>query len=166
MADEARILLLCYGNPARADDGLGPALAREIEALGRPGITVEVNYQLSVEDSVEIGRYDTVLFVDAAVRGPEPFSFRSVQPGGRLAFSSHRLEPEFLMSLARDLFRARTSAYALGIRGYEFEHFGEELTPRALANLRSAVDFLRELLEKGDFKRAAGELREAGPTPC
>lgn len=162
----ATVLLLCYGNPARRDDGLGPALAREVEALRRPGVTVEVNYQLSVEDAVEIGRHDTVLFVDAAVRGPEPFSFRPVRPGGHLAFSSHRLEPEFLMSLARDLFSARASAYALGIRGYEFEGFGEGLSPRARDNLRAAVDFLRRLLERGDFKWAGTELVETGPAPC
>lgn len=162
----AKVLLLCYGNPARLDDGLGPALGREAEAGGWSGVTVEVNYQLSVEDAVEIGRHDTVLFVDAAVQGPEPFSFRPVRPAGRLAFTSHHLEPEFLIRLAQDLFSAQASAYAMGIRGYEFEGFGEELSPRAVANLRAAVGFLRRLLERDDFKGAGAQLVEASPTPC
>lgn len=166
MQSNPSILLLCYGNPARLDDGLGPGLAREIEALGRPEVAVETNYQLSVEDAVEISRYRTVLFVDAAVGGPEPFSFRRVEAGGQLSFTSHHVEPEFLMSLARDLFWARTNAYALGIRGYEFDGFGEVLSPGARSNLQEAVKFLESLLRSGEFEEAVCGQRESRERTC
>lgn len=44
-----RILLIGYGNPGRGDDGLGPALAAAIEAMELPGVTVEADYQLMVD---------------------------------------------------------------------------------------------------------------------
>ena len=46
-----KILLIGFGNPARADDGLGPALAEEIESKNIPDVTVETDYQLTIEDS-------------------------------------------------------------------------------------------------------------------
>ena len=49
-----RILLIGYGNPARVDDGLGPALAKAIEQLGLADITVETGYQLQVEDACQV----------------------------------------------------------------------------------------------------------------
>ena len=36
------MLLLGYGNPGRLDDGLGPALAAQVERLALPGVTVRV----------------------------------------------------------------------------------------------------------------------------
>ena len=44
------VLLYGYGNPGRLDDGLGPALARELAARHpAEGVTIETGYQLQVE---------------------------------------------------------------------------------------------------------------------
>ena len=50
------------------------------------------------------------------------------------------------MGLAEDLFDARREAYMLAIRGYSFEMFVEEMSPRARANMEKAIDFLISVL--------------------
>ncbi len=84
----ARVLLLGYGNPGRQDDGLGPAAAAEIEKLEWPGVTVCDNYQLVVEDAIEIAEHDVVWFVDAARTGAEPYEVRALSPAFDVAFTS------------------------------------------------------------------------------
>ena len=79
-ASPATVLVIGYGNPGRLDDGLGPALAEALAALELPGVTVEANYQLTVEDAAAVAEHDVVVFADASVNGPEPYSFQPVEP--------------------------------------------------------------------------------------
>ena len=81
-----RVLVLGYGNPGRQDDGLGPAAAAEIGKLDWPGVTACDNYQLVIEDAVEIAEHDVVWFVDAARSGAEPYEVRPL-----VARARHRL---------------------------------------------------------------------------
>jgi hydrogenase maturation protease len=154
-ARRARVLLLGIGNPARQDDGLGPALAARIEALGLAEVTVDANYQLSVEDAATVARYDAVIFADAAVEGPEPFYFRRLEPAGDASFSSHSVTPAAVLKLAREMFAGEADAFVLGIRGYAFEMFVETLTDRAAANLTAAVAWLAPVLRAGSWADAA-----------
>lgn len=143
-----RILLIGYGNPGRLDDGLGPALAAAMEDWRVEGLTVDADYQLTVEDADDVARHDIVIFADAAVNGQEPFYVEEVQPKEALSFSSHSVEPCVLLHMARTLFHASTRAYILGIRGYEFNEFGEGLSPRATANLEKAIAYMRQVVEE------------------
>lgn len=156
MKTRPRVLLLCYGNPARLDDGLGPAFARAIEACGIPDVTVETNYQLMLEDAVAISRHDLVIFVDACTEGEAPFSLVPVLPQDSVSFTTHEVKPGFLVKLAEELFPPGAPGYALGIRGYRFDNFGEELSPAAQANLEAAAEFVRELLTDNVFDRLEG----------
>ena len=142
-----KFLLIGYGNPGRLDDGLGPALAEAIESLDLPGVTVDSDYQLTVEDAAVVAEHDIVIFADASVDGDEPFFFKPIQPKATLSFSSHSVEPDALMALAIDLFQAKTKGYALGIRGYEFDEFEESLTPQAKENLQKAIQFIMPVLK-------------------
>jgi hydrogenase maturation protease len=160
------VLLFCYGNPSRMDDGLGPSFARAAEVWNQPGVDVDADYQLSLEDAVEVARYERVVFIDASVSGPEPFQFRQIDAGGQLPFTSHHVEPEFLMALARDLFQARTRAYLLAIRGYEFDDFGECLSPGASANLAAALEFMRRMLVAEDWDRVLFNQPASEARPC
>ena len=76
----AQLLVIGYGNPGRRDDGLGPAFADAIAELALPGVQVEVDYQLSVEDAAAAAAGERVLFVDADGAGREPFSVRRLAP--------------------------------------------------------------------------------------
>ncbi len=88
------VLVLGYGNPGRQDDGLGPAAAEAIAQLHVPGVRVEQNYLLNIEDAADAAEHDCVLFVDAAESGPEPYAVRKVVPADGMTFTSHIVKPE------------------------------------------------------------------------
>jgi hydrogenase maturation protease len=149
------VLLLGYGNPGRLDDGLGAALASQVELLALPGVTAQADYQLCLEDAEAAARHDVVIFADAATSGAEPFSFQRVSAASNLGFSTHALQPEAVLGLAQQLFGARTVGYTLAIRGYAFNEYEESLTGQARANLAAAVAFIRRLSEHGSFRELA-----------
>ena len=154
------VLLYGYGNPSRGDDGLGPALAAAIEDLAVPGINVDANYQLTVEDAAEMGRYSAVVFADAAAEGPSPFWFSRIDDSstGRLGWTSHSVTPVQVVALARDLFGSKVAAYALGIRGYSFGELGDGLSEQAKENLDKAVVFARKALVERHFETYVREF--------
>ena len=146
-----KTLLIGFGNPAREDDGIGPAVAKEIEKLEIKGLSVDSDYQLTIEDAAFVAEHDSVVFVDASVEGEEPFTFSHLSPKRSDSFSSHSVTPETVMGLAHDLFNAKTEGYLLGVRGYSFDMFTEKMTPGALENKRKAVEFLLPMLSAGSF---------------
>lgn len=154
-----KVLLIGYGNPGRLDDGLGPALAERFETKELIGVTVDADYQLLVEDAAAVAEHDVVIFADAAVTGREPFSFRRIEPAeGGVGFSSHSLEPPAVVALARDMFGSKARAFALGIRGYAFNEFGERLSERARDNLEAAAAFLEGVIGNGLYDDAADAI--------
>lgn len=148
-----KILLIGYGNPGRLDDGLGPVLAERIEKKNLPNVTVDADYQLMVEDSAAIAENDIVIFADAAVDGDGPFYFRPIAGKSQMSFSSHSAEPEQLVALAEKLFGAKTKCYILGIRGYEFNEFGQRLSKGAVANLEKAEEFITKAITGNNFEQ-------------
>ena len=152
-----KVLLIGFGNPGRLDDGLGPALAAQVERLGLPGVTVESDYQLCLEDAEAAARHDVVIFADADTSGDEPFSFRRIEPARSLSFSTHSLRPEAVLGLARQLFGARTEGYILGIRGYAFNEYDESLTAQGRANLAAALAFIERACRQGSFAQLAAD---------
>lgn len=155
------ILLLCYGNPAREDDGIGPALADRIERFSLAGVRVESSYQLCVEDAVGVAESRLVVFVDASVSGREPFSFQRIRPRSDDQFMSHSIEPGPLLGLTRDTLGRAPKSFLLTVRGYSFEMFKEGLTQRAEKNLDAALDFLIKLLRA---KTGSGEIEPVTPS--
>ncbi len=154
-------LVIGFGNPGRRDDGLGPRLADRLEAGGIPGVTVDADYQLTVEDAEAVARHEVVVFADASVKGSEPFYFHRIRARGTPGFSSHGVEPEEVLALAAALFDAQPEAYVLGIRGYEFNEFGEGLSKPAADNLDAAVAFIERVLRDGAC--AGAECGDTGP---
>ena len=140
---QRRVLVLGYGNPGRQDDGLGPALAAAIDELGLPNLTAFDNYQLNIEDAMDVATHDVVWFIDAAKTGPSPYSVRIVLPSSTIEFTSHIVRPEAILAIARQCYGGSPQAFLLAIRGYEFE-FIEALTPKANDNLQSAAAMLAE----------------------
>lgn len=137
-----RVLLIGYGNPGRADDGLGPALAVGLEALRIPGLTVESDYQLSIEHAAMAAEHDIVVFADADPLADGPFYLRQVEPavGGR--FTSHSVAPGEVLHLARSCFNASPEGYLLGMRAAVLDRFGEELSGTARKGLDAALRYL------------------------
>ncbi len=154
---DATVLVIGYGNPGRLDDGLGPAVAGAVGELALPGVTVDADYQLTVEDAAAVAAHDVVVFADAAAEGAEPFFFRAIEPEAAGGFTTHSVEPAAVLAMAHDLFGARTRGYVLGVRGYAFNEFGEQLSGRARANLTAAVRFLGRVLRSRRFDEALTE---------
>ena len=154
----AKVLLFGYGNPGRLDDGLGPAFAEAFEGLDLDNVTVDADYQLTVEDAATIAEYDVAIFVDASVNGAEPFFFEKLEVKSSASFSSHSVEPGGILGLAQELFNAETKAYVLGIRGYEFNEFGQWLSDKAKDNLDKAIKFVEAALKNRNFDEIANTL--------
>lgn len=144
------ILLIGYGNPGRLDDGLGPALAAEMEKRNITGLDIDSDYQLTVEHASDVAEHEMVIFADADVAGEEPFRFAEISPtDDRPGFSSHSVEPGEVLALAAKLFGASPKGFVMGIRGYEFDGFGERLSEKARANLAAAASYIEDRLGKG-----------------
>jgi len=159
-----RTLVLAWGNPGRRDDGLGAACAARLEAAALPGVAVEWDYQLQVEAAAEAARHERVVFVDAdRSRGRAPWQLERLRPAsGRPSFSTHSVAPGEVLALAGELFGRTPEAWLLGIRGYDFDGFGEGLSRGARANLESAYDELSRWLG-GDAARGAPAGAEGNP---
>jgi hydrogenase maturation protease len=151
-----RLLVIGYGNPGRGDDGLGPALAAGIAAQGLPGVTVEADYQLTVDHVPLIAAHDEVVFADAAIALPEPCRLSVVRAEASGTLGSHDLSPEAALHLAFLLFGRAPSGWMLAMAGSAFGDVREGLSPNAQVNLSRAVEFLRSWIEA---KAAAGRVQ-------
>ncbi|NVK20370.1 MAG: hydrogenase maturation protease [Methylocystaceae bacterium] len=141
-----KTLVIGYGNPARQDDGLGPALAERIVRMNLPGVDVEIDYQLNVEHCDGLSAYEQVIFIDAHMDGVVPFSFLEVAAGAPSGLSSHSVSPQTIVYLAKQLFGAAPTFYVLAIAGYLFDQIEEKLSSRAVENLNAAETFLTDYL--------------------
>jgi hydrogenase maturation protease len=138
--DSNKILLIAIGNCGRGDDGLGWAFADCVKSLGLNFIDFEYRYQLQIEDSLAVSRYDRVIFADASHELLENgFILQACTPVRHYFFSSHMQSPETILYLSGDLFEKRPEAYTLAISGNDWE-LKTSLGPVAEKNLESAVD--------------------------
>jgi hydrogenase maturation protease len=149
-----RILLIGYGNPGRGDDGLGPALAARIEALALPGVTVDSDYQLTVDHAPLIAAQDLVIFADAMIGLAEPFRLARVTADPSGGLGSHQVSPEAALHLAGLLYGHAPPGWMLAIAGQSFGEVAEGLSPTAADNLAQAADFLAGWIV--DHAKAAG----------
>ena len=145
------VLVYGYGNPGRLDDGLGPALVRELAGRGVEA-TLETAYQLQVEDAALVAEHGVVVFADADAACAAPFELRPLSPRASTAFSTHSVAPDAVLGLAQEHFGGPVAGFVLGIRGYEFDDYGEKLSPGARANLAAAADYMCRALRDGSLQ--------------
>jgi len=143
-----RKLVIAVGNPSRGDDALGPLLATRLEALALPDVEVLSDFQLQIEYVLDLADRSEVVFADASVSSPAPFTFTPLVPARDASFTSHAMSPASLLDAYPGLVGgAPPRASTLAIRGYAFE-LGAPLSARAAANLEAAfpalVDRLRD----------------------
>ncbi len=138
-------LVLAVGNPSRGDDALGPQLLEYLQAKRLADVELLTDFQLQVEHVLDLVGRQTVVFVDAAASGPEPFAFYPVTPRRDASHSSHALSPQALLHTYGRLYGAPPEAHVLAIRGYDFG-LGAELSRRARDNLAAAEAQLLEWL--------------------
>lgn len=143
MSGRAPVLVLAVGNPSRGDDALGPELAARVEAAALPGVDVITEFQLQVENALDLDGRERVIFVDAGTGTPGPFELRRVSPAAEFLHTSHALAPEAVLATYRRITgQEPPEAWLLCVRGESFE-LGEGLSEAAAANLEPAWETLR-----------------------
>lgn len=142
MSDRAPVLVLAVGNPSRGDDAIGPALAARIEEARLPNVEVIVEFQLQVENALDLAGRERVIFVDAGTGTPEPFELRRVESAAEFLHTSHALSPEAVLATYRRVTGEEPpEAWLLCVRGESFE-LGEGLSAQAARRLEQAWDSL------------------------
>ena len=140
------LLILAVGNPSRGDDALGPLLARRIEDSGLPGVEVLTEFQLQVENALDLEGRELVLFVDAGTGTPAPFELRVARPEAVFTHTTHALSPEAVLgTYIRVKGETPPRSLVLCIRGESFG-LGEPLSPAAESNLDATWSMLRPML--------------------
>ena len=144
MSDRAPVLVLAVGNPSRGDDAIGPALASRLEAQALAGVEVIVEFQLQVENALDLVGRERVIFVDAGTGTPAPFELRRVLPAAEFLHTSHALSPAAVLATYRRVTGGEPpEAWLLCVHGESYE-LGEPLSPAAAANLEAAWLALRQ----------------------
>jgi hydrogenase maturation protease len=148
-----KVLIYGYGNPGRQDDGLGVALAEKLEErAARAGAThlfFDSNYQLNIEDALDLRAHDLVLFADASMEDVEEFIVTHVEPSPEAEFTMHAVSPAFVLDVCRRLYGPPPPTYLLHIRGYAWE-LREGCTPKALVNLEKAIEHVWQAVSDPD----------------
>jgi hydrogenase maturation protease len=139
-----RLVVFALGNPIRADDGAGLAVARGLETV-LPDFDMVEAHELLPEHADAVATARAVLFLDASVAGT-PGDVRGSRLVPRTAREAilHALLPEEILGLARALHGAVPPAGIVTISGREFS-FGDALSPEVEAALPLAREKAREL---------------------
>jgi hydrogenase maturation protease len=146
-----KTLILGYGNQSRRDDGVGWFVLEQLAALKLPGVELETSHQLEVEAAETISRYDTVIFVDAAIpEAPEAIQRSVVTPNFQSHAVAHYLTPADVLSLCKTLYQREPKAILFSIRGRDF-NFGTTLTPEVEQAARDVVKQIAEIVRSGCF---------------
>jgi hydrogenase maturation protease len=152
------LLIIGIGNPSRGDDALGPLLIERLEALRLPDVELLTDFQLQVEYALDLRGRRQVVFVDASLDAPAPFTFMPAVAMEDSSYSSHELSPGALLHAYQKLFGAPPAAFVLAIRGQTFE-LGEDLSAVASANLEAALGFIAQR-----FSTRASEIPAQSPS--
>lgn len=154
MPEKLKILIYAYGNPGRQDDGLGKALIELAEecvcAENLTHVTLDVNYQLQVEDITEIHGKDMVIFVDASLdESVVDYLITPVYADPQTTFSMHAVAPGYLLALYNSMYGNHPPTFLLHIRGYKWE-LNKAICPEARKNLNKAWCALKAIIQKPD----------------
>jgi hydrogenase maturation protease len=155
-----RILVIGYGNPDRADDGVAFHIVnsllrllgrRELEegatGLEDVGADIDVIFlsQLAPEILELCSEYDRIVFVDAHVGDKmADLHWEELKADDSLPALSHQIGPAMFLSLIDALHDRRPRGFLVSVRGHEFD-FYRGLSPAARALVEPAVKKILEL---------------------
>ncbi len=138
MSDQPPVLVIAVGNPSRGDDALGPELAARLEAAALPGVEVITEFQLQVENALDLVGRELVVFVDAGTGTAAPFDLHRAAPAAEFLHTSHAISPEAVLATYEKVTGgAAPESWILCVRGESFE-LGEALTRSAAGHLEAA----------------------------
>jgi len=142
VSGRAPVLVLAVGNPSRGDDAIGPELAARLEAAALPGVEVISEFQLQVENALDLVGRERVIFVDAGVGTPAPYELRRAAAAPDFLHTSHAISPEAVLATYERLHGAPApEAWVLCVRGESFE-LGDGLSDAARRRVAAAWEDL------------------------
>lgn len=138
-----KILVYGYGNPGRRDDALGVEFVEKLEKLsaevGTEHLHFDCNYQLNIEDAVDLPEYDLVVFADATTEDIPDFRVSRIEPSPETEFTMHAVSPAFVLDVCRRFYGPPPPAYLIHIKGYEWD-LREGCTAEAKRNLERSAE--------------------------
>jgi hydrogenase maturation protease len=141
----APVLVLTVGNPSRGDDAIGPELASRLETARLPGVEVLAEFQLQVENALDLAGRSRVIVIDAGVGTIAPIELSRVRPAPALTHTSHAVSPGALLSTyERVSVQAAPELWLLSVRGESFE-LGASLSAAARRRAERAWQMLPAL---------------------
>lgn len=142
--EKSGILVIGVGNSGRNDDGLGWKFVDIASQTMRGCFDFEYRYQLQVEDTELVSKYNKVIFVDASQAATENgFEIMRCKKAGHYFFSSHLQSPETILYLAEMLYNKRPEAYTVAIEGQNWG-LGKSLSKQAEKNLKTALAYFEK----------------------
>lgn len=145
----ANPLVIGVGNPARGDDGVGPAVAARVEQDPRAaGAVVRSVTQLTPELAADVAEASVVVIADARVGaavGEVDWGPVGASESGVSGPFSHHLTPAALCHLAGVAFGRTPPAFVVGVGAGGFDA-GAPLSGAALAAVPRAVEVVVALL--------------------
>ncbi|MBI5263625.1 MAG: hydrogenase maturation protease [Bradyrhizobium sp.] len=142
------VVVLAWGNEARGDDGIGPALAAHVEAHW-PAAALVVDDQLQIEHALDLKDRSLALFIDAGHGTPAPYRFYETSARSGLTHTSHALPPESVLDVARQIGVSAPPSFVLCIPGERWG-LGESLSEAAEERLELARALIDRLLGEPD----------------
>ncbi len=148
-------LIIGYGNDLRSDDGIGPAIARAIEAWDLPHVQVLAVPQLLPEFAERLAQVDQAYFVDAYPASQDPnhegdpkVQIQLLKPAESSSLTSHHVsDPTVLLALSQRLYDRCPQAWWVMIPGVGFE-LGEQFSSVAEQGRQEALEMLGSLLRE------------------
>ncbi|MGD0639952.1 MAG: hydrogenase maturation protease [Roseiarcus sp.] len=143
-------LIVGYGNPLRADDGVGPAVARAFAAEAAiDGVDVVSCRQLTPELAERFAAADLVVLIDAEA-GLEPGGIRITRLQAATALSSafgHHVDPRELLHMSGKLYGRSPEAFLVTV-GASSLALSEGLSAAMAAALPEVIAAVRRLALK------------------
>jgi hydrogenase maturation protease len=122
------VAVLAVGNRSRGDDAIGPLLLERLEAwLAGQEHTADFElieeFQLQIENALDLDGRRLALFIDAGCDTPAPFFFAPVSPAPPVpGHTSHELSPEAVLAVYRQVRGEEPPpAFVLCVHGANFE---------------------------------------------
>ncbi len=144
-----KILIYGYGNPGRQDDGIGISFINKLERWviknKIKNISFDSNYQLNLEDSLEISNYDLVIFVDASKNIKKAYNLKRIYPEKINFYTTHKMLPENVLFLSKELYSKEPVCYILTIKGYKWE-ININPTKKAIKNIELSFIYIKKML--------------------
>ncbi len=139
------VLILGYGNPIRGDDGIGQAVATQVETWNLPNVRSLALHQLTPELAETLSQVDMAIFVDASLEG-ETVKVSALEPVNSTELKwGHYLNPKSLLSLAEALYGKQPKAWLIAVPGINFE-LCDRLSPEAEKGVITALKIIQNLL--------------------